>query len=83
MTEQQLLTDIQEVFNLVFALPVTVLPELTAADVPEWDSLLQLSLIAALEQQLNVRFTTEEAISCYSISALMKAVERARSSGCR
>jgi acyl carrier protein len=35
-------------------------PELTARDVPEWDSLRHIRLIVSVERELGIKFTTAE-----------------------
>jgi acyl carrier protein len=47
---------LQSVCDDVFLDPVTVTPELSAKDVPEWDSVLHISLMLAVEENFGVRF---------------------------
>ena len=61
MTENEIRTKLNETFRDVFddqTLEIT--PEMTAADVEEWDSLSHISLIVAVEKAFRVRFTTGE-----------------------
>lgn len=52
---------LQAIFRLVFDEPDLVLrPEMTAADVPGWDSLAHINLIVAVERTMKVRFATAE-----------------------
>ncbi len=37
-----------------------ITPEMTARDVEDWDSLLQIQLIVAIERSFGIKFTTEE-----------------------
>ncbi len=60
MNRTEVLTKLQEVFDTVFLEPVVVTPELSALDVPEWDSLTHISLIVAVEKALAVRFRVGE-----------------------
>ena len=60
MTRDQVLVQLQGVFDDVFLEPVQLTPELSAADVPEWDSLLHISLVVAVEQSFGVRFRVGE-----------------------
>ena len=39
---------------------IIVIPELTAADVPEWDSFNHINLIVAIEQRFKIKFHTAE-----------------------
>lgn len=61
MTENEIRTKLNETFRDIFddeTLEVT--PEMTAADVEEWDSLSHISLIVAVEKAFGVRFNTGE-----------------------
>lgn len=61
MTQAQVLEKLQGVFDNVFLDSPKVTPELTAKDVAEWDSLMHISLMVAVEKEFNVRFRVGEA----------------------
>jgi len=44
----------------VFLEPVKLTPELSADDVEEWDSLIHIALVVAIEQSFNIRFRVGE-----------------------
>ena len=51
----------QEVFRQVFDDPEIVLrDEMTADDVPGWDSLAHINLVVALERRFKIKFATAE-----------------------
>ena len=56
MNQTEILAKLQLVFDDVFLEPPKVTPQLTAKDVPEWDSLLHISLLLAVEKAFNIRF---------------------------
>lgn len=60
MKQAEVLAKLQEVFDGIFLEKVTAKPELSAADVEEWDSLMQISLVIAVEQKFRVRFRVGE-----------------------
>jgi acyl carrier protein len=60
MTQTEILEKLQAVFDDVFLEDVKVTPELSANDVEEWDSLLQISLVLGVEKAFNVRFRVGE-----------------------
>ena len=60
MDQTEVLAKLQTIFDNVFLEPVTVTPELSAVDVPEWDSLLQISIVVAVESAFGVRFRVGE-----------------------
>ena len=60
MNQAELLAKLQAIFNDIFLEPPTVTAELSAHDVPEWDSLMQISLLVAVEKGFGVRFHVGE-----------------------
>lgn len=51
---------LQTVFDAVFVEPVVVSETLCADDVEEWDSLVHVSFIVAVERAFGIRFTLGE-----------------------
>ena len=61
MTSDDVLSALESVFCEVLDLPALKLtPTTTAADVEEWDSLVHIELIAAIEERFKVKFTYAE-----------------------
>ena len=60
MKQAEVIAKLQEVFDGIFLEKVVAKPELSAADVEEWDSLMQISLVIAIEQKFRVRFRVGE-----------------------
>jgi acyl carrier protein len=60
MTQNEVMSRLQDIFDDVFLDKVTVRPELSAKDVGEWDSLLHVTLVAAVEERFGVRFRVGE-----------------------
>jgi acyl carrier protein len=60
MTSQGVLEKLQEVFDSVFVDPVKVTRELTAKDVEEWDSVMHVSLVVAVEEAFGIKFRVGE-----------------------
>ena len=60
MNQADVIAKLQPLFDNVFLAPPKLMPALTAKDVPEWDSLLHISLLVAVESAFNVRFRVGE-----------------------
>lgn len=60
MNRDQVFAELQAVFDQVFMDPVTVSPELSAPEVPEWTSLTHVALILAIEDRFKIRFRLGE-----------------------
>jgi acyl carrier protein len=69
---QNLLDRVRRVLNDVFlddSLIITENTELT--DIPEWDSMLHVTLIMALEREFNIRLDAKEASESVAICPLL------------
>ena len=72
-------TGVQAIFASVFRRQDIVLtPELTAADVPGWDSFRYVSLIMAIEKQFAIEFSDADIESLRNVGDLLTAVARKR-----
>jgi acyl carrier protein len=60
LQHSEVFAKLQEVFDSTFLERVVVTPQLSAAEVSEWDSLAHISLIIAVEETFNVKFRTGE-----------------------
>ena len=60
MNTEEIMHKLQEVFDDVFLDPVSITPELSASEVPEWDSMLHISLVLAVESAFGIRFRVGE-----------------------
>ena len=60
MNQAEVIARLQTLFDDLFLEPVTVTPALSAKDVPEWDSLMHISLVVSVEKAFGVRFRVGE-----------------------
>ena len=60
MNKTEVIAKLQTIFDTVFLEPVVVTPELSAKDVPEWDSLVHISLLVSVEKTFSIRFRVGE-----------------------
>ena len=67
MTQREIIANLQEVFDDLFLDKVVLTPELTADEVEEWDSLLQISLLMAVEKRFDVRFRVGEVEKTHNV----------------
>jgi len=79
VTEAHVLAQLQTIFDDTLLTPVTVTPDLSAADVAEWDSLTHISLMVAVERTFSVRFRVGEVEALKNVGDLARLiVERTR-----
>jgi acyl carrier protein len=76
MTQTEILAKMQTVFDDVFLDDVKVTPELSANDVEEWDSLLQISLVLGVEKAFGVRFRVGEVESTKNLGEFANLIQR-------
>ena len=52
------LSQLQSIFEDIFFDEVNLLPETTAEDVDEWDSLMHVTVVVAIEKHFGISFST-------------------------
>ena len=71
------LEKIQPVFRDVFDDEnLTVTEATVAADVEDWDSFAQMSIIMGIEQMFGIKFTTDEVTGFRNVGDIVKTVEK-------
>ena len=69
-------SQLTEIFHDTFDDDTIVLsPELTAADVPEWDSFNHINLIVAVEQRFKIKFQTAELEQLHTTGHLAELIQ--------
>ena len=76
MTQADVITRLQTIFDNVFLEPVQVTPELSAKDVPEWDSLTHISLLLAIEKGFGIRFNVGEVEGTRNVGELADLIAK-------
>lgn len=65
--QSEVIAKLQLIFDDIFLDPVNLTPSLSANDVPEWDSLAQISLLLAVEKAFGIRFRVGEVESTKNV----------------
>lgn len=55
---------------------LVVTPELTADDVPEWDSLSHIRLIVAIEREFGIKFAVSEITDLKNVGELVEVIKK-------
>ena len=75
MTENEIYSRLNEVFRDVFDdEEITVNEHMTADDIDDWDSLAQISLIAAVESEFGIRFDMKTALSLKNVGDMVQQI---------
>jgi acyl carrier protein len=66
---------LKQIFHEVFDDDTLVItPELTAADVAEWDSLSHIRLMLAVERSFKIRFSAAQTASLHNVGQLAELI---------
>jgi len=77
MDDQILERRLNGVFRRVFDdESLMVSRDLTARDVPDWDSLTHINLIVAVEREFKIKLTTAEVTGLANVGGLMDVIQR-------
>lgn len=70
------------IFRDIFDDPELNVVETTSSqDIPDWDSVAQVKLVLAIEEEFDVEFTTDEVAAFKSVGDFVRALEARRASG--
>jgi acyl carrier protein len=75
MQSEDIYAKLTVIFHDLFDDDTLVLtPELTAAEVPEWDSFNHINLIVAVESQFGIKFQTAELEQLHTVGHLVDLI---------
>ncbi len=76
-TRDQIILELTSIFHRVFDdESIRLTDEMKASDIPEWDSLNQLKLIIAAEEQFEIRFNTAEISNMKNVGEFVASISR-------
>ena len=52
--------------------------DMTAADVPQWDSLAHINLIMEIEEEFGLQFTVDDIVGLKNVGEMIQLIERKR-----
>lgn len=68
---------LQEVFRDVFDDDeIVIFEEMTAKDIEDWDSLMHIQLIVAIEKAFQVKFSTKDVKDIKNVGEFMELIQR-------
>ena len=75
MTKPEIYEVLTRIFREVFASEDMILSdELSAKEVPDWDSFKQIEIIIAVEERFGIKFRTREMDSLNNVGDLVKLI---------
>ena len=77
MSREQLMKKMEEIFRDVFEDDaIELAEEMNSADIEGWDSLAQISILAAVQDEFHVKFNIDEIVALKNVGDLVNAIER-------
>lgn len=77
MTEEEIYARLKPIFQDVFDDDdVTPNPTMTAADVPAWDSLSNIRMVVAVEQEFKIQFSTREVAGLKNVGEFVSVIQQ-------
>lgn len=71
------LSRLQMIFREIFDQPsLVVTPDLSAASLPDWDSVAMVQLVLATEQEFGLRFGTDAVASIKNVGDILILLEK-------
>ena len=75
MSEAQIYAELGQIFRDVFLTDdIELRPELSAKDVPGWDSFKQIDIILAVEEKYRIKLNTRELDSLQNVGDLVRVI---------
>ena len=82
MGETEIYAALGEIFRDVFLRDdLQLRPELSAKDVPGWDSFKQIDIILAVEEKYSIKLNTRELDSLHNVGDLVRVISAKTGSG--
>ena len=81
MNQSEVLSKLQTIFDDIFLEPPRLTPELTAREVPEWDSLTHIPLILSVERAFAIRLRMGDVATTRTVGELMDLIAQRLASG--
>lgn len=66
---------LQEVFCDVFDDEIEIFDEMTAKDIEDWDSLMHIQLIIAIEKAFQVKFSAQEVAQVNNVGEFIQLID--------
>lgn len=76
MDTESIYEKLNEIFRSVFMDDtIEVKPETYAADIEDWDSLMQMVLLSEVEKAFHIKFTAKEAYEMKNVGEMTEVIE--------
>jgi len=76
MTQQEIISQVQEIFcDVLDIADITLTETTTSVDIEEWDSLSHIQLVVAIEKHFGIKFTSEEILEWQNVGDMINSIK--------
>ena len=74
MRREEIVKKLEEIFSDLFDEEIALSAQLSPADIEEWDSLMQISILAAVQDEFDVSFEIDEIVAMKNVGDIVAAI---------
>jgi acyl carrier protein len=75
MKKEEIIKKLEEIFSDLFDEEMSLDEKTSPADIDEWDSLMQISILAAVQDEFDVSFEIDEIVAMKNVGDIISAIE--------
>ncbi len=74
MRREEIVKKLEEIFSDLFDEEIALSDQMSPADIEEWDSLMQISILAAVQDEFDVSFEIDEIVAMKNVGDIVAAI---------
>lgn len=74
MRRDEIVKKLEEIFSDLFDEEISLSDQMSPADIDEWDSLMQISILAAVQDEFDVSFEIDEIVAMKNVGDIVAAI---------
>jgi acyl carrier protein len=74
MRREEIVKKLEEIFSDLFDEEISLSDQMSPADIEEWDSLMQISILAAVQDEFDVSFEIDEIVAMKNVGDIVAAI---------
>ena len=75
MKKEEIIKKLEKIFSDLFDEEMSLDEKTSPADIDEWDSLMQISILAAVQDEFDVSFEIDEIVAMKNVGDIISAIE--------
>lgn len=74
MRREEIVKKLEEIFSDLFDEEISLSDQMSPADIEEWDTLMQISILAAVQDEFDVSFEIDEIVAMKNVGDIVAAI---------